>query len=140
MTITVIVFFDTVINVVNEPVSPQAKKYPPTIFHNPNTRQLTGKNCKSSNFRCTTGRAIYHDTINKLRNGNNRQLHRRKADRHRLYQEIKLSCGNWINLWWTSPTYACRNTRKLNGTQKDHVRWKMLKINSDKENDLCFKN
>ena len=50
MTVTVIVFFHAVITVGNESVFPKAEKYPPTIFRNPNIRQLTGKNQKTATF------------------------------------------------------------------------------------------
>ena len=44
MTATVIVFFHAVITVGNESVFSKTEKYPPTIFRNPNIRQLTDKN------------------------------------------------------------------------------------------------
>ena len=50
MTATVIVFFHAVITVGNESVFSKAEKYPPTIFRNPNIRQLTDKNQKTATF------------------------------------------------------------------------------------------
>ena len=50
MTEAVIVFFHAVIIVGNESVFPKAEKYPTTIFRNPNIRQLTDKNQKTSTF------------------------------------------------------------------------------------------
>ena len=43
MTATVIVFFHAVITVGNESVFSKTEKYPPTIFHIPITRQVTGE-------------------------------------------------------------------------------------------------
>lgn len=44
MTVTVIVFFHAVITVGNETILPKAEKYPPTIIHKANIRNLTGEN------------------------------------------------------------------------------------------------
>ena len=41
MTVTVIAFFHAVITVRNNPLFPQAEKYPTTVFRNPISRQLT---------------------------------------------------------------------------------------------------
>ncbi len=50
MTATVIVFFHAVITIGNESVFPKAEQYLPTIFRNPNIRQLTSKNQKTATF------------------------------------------------------------------------------------------
>jgi hypothetical protein len=44
MTVTVIAFFHAVITVRNNPLFPQAEKYPTTVFRNPISRQLTEEN------------------------------------------------------------------------------------------------